>query len=66
MMCLKKFMLSVKLINQKVKDLWNFGYTGVVNFKLKNFDAAIDDLKRCITQDEKNKYAYNYLVLSFC
>lgn len=37
---------------------------GVINFKLKNFFAAIEDLKGCLAQDTHNKHAYNYLGLA--
>ena len=35
-----------------------------MNFKLKNFFSAIDDLKGCLAQDADNKHAHNYLVPS--
>ncbi|KAG0562763.1 hypothetical protein KC19_9G169700 [Ceratodon purpureus] len=37
---------------------------GVVNFKLKNFFAAIEDLRGCLAQDADNKHAHNYLGLA--
>jgi tetratricopeptide (TPR) repeat protein len=37
---------------------------GVVNFKLKNFYAAIEDLKGCLAQDAENMHAHNYLGLA--
>lgn len=37
-------------------------FAGIVNFKFKDFNAAVDDLTRCINRDKKNKSAYTYLV----
>lgn len=35
---------------------------GIVNFKFKDFNAAIEDLSACVQLDEDNKSAYTYLV----
>ena len=35
---------------------------GIVNFKFKDFDAAIEDLSACVKLDDDNKSAYTYLV----
>lgn len=36
--------------------------TGIVNFKFKDFDAAVEDLSACVKLDTTNKSAYTYLV----
>ncbi|XP_028097634.1 suppressor of RPS4-RLD 1-like [Camellia sinensis] len=38
--------------------------TGIVNFKFKDFDAAIEDLSACVKLDKDNKSAYTYLGLA--
>jgi len=35
---------------------------GIVNFKFKEFDAAVEDLLACVQLDRDNKSAYTYLV----
>ncbi|XP_021629242.1 suppressor of RPS4-RLD 1 isoform X3 [Manihot esculenta] len=37
---------------------------GIVNFKFKDFDAAVEDLSACVKLDEDNKSAYTYLGLA--
>ncbi|RWW01477.1 hypothetical protein BHE74_00013836 [Ensete ventricosum] len=37
---------------------------GIVNFKFKDYNAAVDDLSRCIKRAKKNKSAYTYLGLA--
>lgn len=36
--------------------------TGIVNFKFKEFNAAVEDLSACVQLDRDNKSAYTYLV----
>lgn len=36
--------------------------TGIVNFKFKDFNAAVEDLSACVKLDKSNKSAYTYLV----
>lgn len=43
-----------------------FNYAGIVNFKFKDFDAAVEDLSACVKLDEDNKSAYTYLVSPEC
>lgn len=33
-----------------------------MNFKFKEFDAAVEDLSACVKLDKDNKSAYTYLV----
>ena len=40
----------------------NVNYAGIVNFKFKDFHAAIEDLSACVRIDKDNKSAYTYLV----
>ena len=35
---------------------------GIVNFKFKEFDAAVEDLSACVNLEKDNKSAYTYLV----
>lgn len=35
---------------------------GIVNFKFKEFDAAVEDLSACVKLDKDNTSAYTYLV----
>lgn len=35
---------------------------GIVNFKFKDFNAAIEDLSTCLKLDKDNQSAYTYLV----
>lgn len=35
---------------------------GIINFKFKDFDAAVEDLSTCVNLDKDNKSAYTYLV----
>lgn len=35
---------------------------GIVNFKFKDFKAAVEDLSTCVQIDRDNKSAYTYLV----
>lgn len=35
---------------------------GIVNFKFKDFKAAVEDLSTCVKIDRDNKSAYTYLV----
>lgn len=35
---------------------------GIVNFKFKDFTAAVKDLSVCVKLDKSNKSAYTYLV----
>lgn len=35
---------------------------GIVNFKFKDFDAAVEDLSACVKLDNDNKSAQTYLV----
>jgi len=39
-------------------------YPGIVNFKFKDFEAAVGDLSACVKLDKDNKSAYTYLVCS--
>lgn len=36
--------------------------TGIVNFKFKEFNAAVEDLSACVQIDTDNKSAFTYLV----
>jgi lipoprotein NlpI len=38
---------------------------GIVNFKSKDFTAAVKDLSICLKQEKDNKSAYTYLVRLF-
>jgi tetratricopeptide (TPR) repeat protein len=38
---------------------------GIVNFKSKDFTAAVKDLSICLKQEKDNKSAYTYLGLAF-
>lgn len=35
---------------------------GIVNFKFKEFEAAVKDLSACVKLEKDNKSAYTYLV----
>lgn len=35
---------------------------GIVNYKFKDFTAAVEDLSACVKVDKDNKSAYTYLV----
>lgn len=35
---------------------------GIVNFKFKDYNAAVEDLSSCVRLDKDNKSAYTYLV----
>ncbi|KAH9663845.1 Suppressor of RPS4-RLD 1 [Citrus sinensis] len=37
---------------------------GIVNFKFKDFNAAVEDLSACVKLDKENKSAYTYLGLA--
>lgn len=37
-------------------------YAGIVNFKFKDYKAAVEDLSACIEVDDQNKSALTYLV----
>lgn len=37
-------------------------YAGIVNFKFKDYEAAVEDLSACVEVDDQNKSAYTYLV----
>jgi hypothetical protein len=39
--------------------------SGIVNFKSKDFTAAVKDLSICLKQEKDNKSAYTYLVRLF-
>ena len=40
--------------------------SGIVNFKFKDFNAAVEDLSACVKLDKNNKSAYTYLVSIKC
>lgn len=40
--------------------------SGIVNFKSKDFSAAVKDLSICLKQEKDNKSAYTYLVRLLC
>lgn len=37
-------------------------YAGIVNFKFKDYKAAVEDLSACVEVDDQNKSALTYLV----
>lgn len=37
---------------------------GIVNFKFKDFEAAVEDLSSCVKLDKNNSSAYTYLASS--
>ena len=40
-------------------------YPGIINFKFKDFEAAVADLSTCVKLDKENKSAYTYIYF-FC
>lgn len=44
------------------KVTWIAINAGIVNFKFKDFNAAVEDLSACVKLDKDNKSAYTYLV----
>jgi tetratricopeptide (TPR) repeat protein len=37
---------------------------GIVNFKFKDYDSAVEDLSTCVKRDKKNSSAHTYLGLT--
>jgi hypothetical protein len=35
---------------------------GIVNFKFKDYNSAVEDLSSCVKRDKKNSSAHTYLV----
>lgn len=52
-----------------VAKMWSLQFllnSGIVNFKFKDFNAAVEDLSACVKVDKNNKSAYTYLVSIKC
>lgn len=39
-------------------------FVGIVNFKFKDYNSAVEDLSSCVKRDKKNSSAHTYLVSS--
>ena len=60
-----KRMLLLENNDNLVGKKWSVEFvlnSGIVNFKFKDFNAAVEDLSSCVKLDKNNKSAYTYLV----